>query len=65
MSRVIGVKMVDFYITQIGVNDANLNTDVAKYIDVICPDISKVAQMLDERNGQILASCTPRETFCG
>ena len=35
MSRVIGVKMVDFYITQIGANDANLNTNVAKYVDVI------------------------------
>ena len=42
MSRVIGVKMVDFYITQIGENDANLNTNVAKYVDVICPDIPKV-----------------------
>ena len=65
MSRVIGVKMVDFYITQIGVNDANLNTDVAKYIDVICPDIPKVAQMLDERNGQILARVPLERHFMG
>jgi len=35
MSRVIGIKMVDFYITQIGVNDASLNTDVAKFVDII------------------------------
>ena len=55
MSRVIGIKMVDFYITQVGENDTNLNTNIAKYVDVICPDVPKVAQMLDERNGQILA----------
>ena len=65
MSRVIGVKMVDFYITQIGENDAHLNTDVAKYVDVICPDIPKVAQMLDERNGQILARVPLERHFVG
>ena len=65
MSRVIGVKMVDFYITQIGANDANLNTNVAKYVDVICPDIPKVAQMLDERNGQILARVPLERHFVG
>ena len=65
MSRVIGVKMVDFYITQIGENDANLNTNVAKYVDVICPDIPKVAQMLDERNGQILARVPLERHFVG
>jgi len=65
MSRVIGVKMVDFYITQIGENDDNLNTNVAKYVDVICPDIPKVAQMLDERNGQILARVPLERHFGG
>ena len=55
MSRVLGIKMVDFYITQVGENDSNLNTNVAKYVDIICPDVPKVAQILDERRGQIFA----------
>jgi hypothetical protein len=54
MSRVLGIKMVDFYITQIGEN-AGTSTDVAKFIDIVCPDIPKVAQILDERHGQIFA----------
>ena len=58
MSRVIGIKMVDFYITQMG--EASPNADdhpnnIAKFVDIVCPDIPKAAQMLDERNGQILA----------
>jgi len=65
MSRVIGIKMVDFYITQIGENDSNLNTNIAKYVDVICPDVPKVAQMLDERNGQILARVPLERHFGG
>src|SRR5210317_1203855 len=55
MSRVLGIKMVDFYITQIGENNSNLNTDVAKFVDIVCPDVPKVAQILDERHGQIFA----------
>lgn len=65
MSRVIGIKMVDFYVTQIGENDSNLNTNIAKYIDVVCPDIPKVAQMLDERNGQLLARVPLERHFVG
>lgn len=65
MSRVIGIKMVDFYITQVGENDSNLNTNIAKYVDVVCPDIPKVAQMLDERNGQILARVPLERHFGG
>lgn len=65
MSRVIGIKMVDFYITQIGENDSSLNTDIAKYVDIVCPDIPKVAQMLDERNGQILARVPLERHFVG
>ena len=53
MSRVLGIKMVDFYITQVGENNSGSNTNVAKYIDVVCPEIPKVAQILDERHGQI------------
>jgi len=65
MSRVIGIKMVDFYVTQIGENDSNLNTNIAKYIDIVCPDVPKVAQMLDERNGQILARVPLERHFVG
>jgi len=58
MTQVCGLKPVDFYVTQIG--QANPNSDthvssVAKYIDITCEDIPKRAQILDERNGQILA----------
>jgi len=65
MSRVIGIKMVDFYITQVGENDSNLNTNVAKFVDIICPDIPKAAQMLDERNGQVLARVPLERHFGG
>ena len=57
-SRVLGVKLVDFYITQIGnatpVSEGN-PSDIAKYVDIVCPDIPQRAQMLDERHGQIFA----------
>ena len=58
ISQVIGLKLVDFYITQ--VCEANPNSDnhpsnIAKYVDVVCPDIPQKAQMLDERHGKILA----------
>ena len=65
MSRVLGIKMVDFYITQVGENDANLNTNVAKYVDIICPDVPKVAQILDERRGQIFARVPLERHFTG
>lgn len=58
MSRVIGIQLVDFYITQVGEADpVNLSgtTDIAKYVDIVCPDIPKVAQILDERHGQLFA----------
>jgi len=58
MGRVMGIKMVDFYITQVGEADPeNLigTGDIAKFVDIVCPDIPKVAQVLDERHGQIFA----------
>ena len=58
MSRVLGIKMVDFYITQVGesnpTNDSHAS-NIAKFVDIVCPEIPKVAQILDERHGQILA----------
>ena len=65
MGRVLGVKMVDFYITQVGENDSNLNTNVAKFVDIVCPDIPKPAQMLDERHGQIFARVPLERHFAG
>ncbi len=65
MSRVIGIKMVDFYVTQIGENTSELNTDVAKFIDILCNEIPKVAQVLDERHGQIFARVPLERHFTG
>ena len=65
MGRVLGVKMVDFYITQVGENDSNLNTNVAKYVDIVCPDIPKPAQILDERHGQVFARVPLERHFAG
>ena len=55
MSRVLGIKLVDFYITQIGDSGASGSTNIAKFVDIVCTEIPKVAQLLDERQGQILA----------
>jgi hypothetical protein len=56
MGRVLGVKMADFYITQVGEASPSVSpSNIAKYVDVVCPDIPKVAQILDERHGQVFA----------
>ena len=55
MSRVLGIKLVDFYITQIGDSGASGSSNIAKFVDIVCPEIPKVAQILDERQGQILS----------
>lgn len=65
MNKVIGIKMVDFYVTQVGQSDSTGNTNVAKYIDVVCPDVPKVAQLLDERKGQIFARVPLERSFTG
>ena len=65
MGRVLGIKMVDFYITQVGENDSNLNTNVAKFVDIVCPDIPKPAQILDERHGQVFARVPLERHFAG
>ena len=64
MSRVIGIQMVDFYITQVGENTGT-NTNVAKFVDIVCPEVPKVAQILDERHGQILARVPLERHFSG
>ena len=58
MSRVIGIQMVDFYITQVGESDPVNGVgpaDIAKFVDIVCPEVPKVAQILDERHGQVFA----------
>jgi hypothetical protein len=65
MSRVLGIKMVDFYVTQVGQNDGAGGTDIAKFVDIICPEVPKVAQILDERHGQILARVPIERHFSG
>ena len=65
MGRVLGIKMVDFYITQVGSNDASGGNDIAKYVDIICPEVPKVAQLLDERHGQVLARVPLERHFSG
>lgn len=54
IKNVIGVKMVDFYVTQVGTSNAS-GVNSAKYIDVICNDIPDAGQILDERKGRIFA----------
>ena len=65
MSRVLGIKMVDFYITQVGEHDAGLNTNIAKFVDIVCPEIPKAAQILDERHGQVFARVPLERHFTG
>ena len=65
MGRVLGIKLMDFYITQVGENNSNLNTNVAKFVDIVCPDIPKPAQMLDERHGQVFARVPLERHFTG
>jgi hypothetical protein len=54
MSDVIGIRLVDFYVTQVGESDDGTGT-VAKMIDIVCPDVPMVAQMLDARHGTVFA----------
>lgn len=57
MGRVLGIKLVDFYVTDVGEanpHSDNKETDIAEYIDIVCPEIPKSAQLLCERQGQIL-----------
>ena len=64
MTQVCGLKPVEFYITQIGENDLG-TTNVAKYVDIVCDDIPKRGQILNERNGQVLARIALERNFTG
>ena len=65
MSRVLGIKMVEFYITQVGESNSSTNTNIAKYVDIVCPEIPKVAQILDERHGQLFTRIPLERHFSG
>lgn len=56
MSEVIGVKVVDAYFMQVG-DHGLADGSVAKFVDIVCPQIPTCAQLLDGRRGQILARC--------
>ena len=64
MRDVIGIKLVDFFVTQIGSSDAG-NVNAAKYIDIYCPDIPTPGQILDERRGQIFNRIALERNFSG
>lgn len=65
LSKVCGVKVVEFYVTQVGGNDSNLNTNIAKYIDVVCDEIPTAGQILDERHSTILTRIPLERHFSG
>jgi len=52
MTKVIGVRLVDFYFTQL-IGNGGGGAVYARYVDLICPEIPKKAQLLDETMGQI------------
>jgi hypothetical protein len=65
LSKVCGIKVVEFYVTQVGGNSSNLNTDIAKYVDVVCEDIPTPGQILDERHSAILTRVPLERHFSG
>jgi hypothetical protein len=64
ISKVCGLKLVDFYVTQVG-NTGGGTGAGAKYIDIISEDVPKAAQMLDERKGQVFARVALERHFDG
>jgi len=62
MRNVIGLKLVDFFVSQIGSNDSGTGV---KYIDVLCPDLPDAAQILDERKSKIFARVPLERDFSG
>jgi hypothetical protein len=62
---VIGIKVVDFYVTQIGEGGDDGRSNQAKFIDIICHDVPTVAQMLSERTGQVLCRVPLERGFNG
>jgi hypothetical protein len=76
MKNVIGIKLVDFYVTQVGSFEmssgvdgvttlSNTSTLSVKYIDILCPDLPDTAQILDERKSKIFARIPLERDFSG
>ena len=68
MRNVIGLKIVDFYVTQIAsfeLGTSNTANTAVKYIDIICPDMPDSAQILDERKSRIFARVALERDFSG
>jgi len=61
---VIGIKLVDFYVTQIG-SSADGTGNEAKYVDIYCPQVPTPAQLLSERSGQLFARVALERNFKG
>jgi len=64
INKVCGLKVVDFYVTQVGVSGGGTGNG-AKYIDIVCDDIPKTAQILNERKGQIFTRIPLERIFDG
>lgn len=64
MKDVCGIRLVDFYVTQVGESSGGAG-NVAKVIDIICPDIPLPAQILDARMGRIFARIPIERSFSG
>jgi hypothetical protein len=68
MRNVIGLKVVDFYVTQIAsfeLGSATTAATAVKYIDILCPDMPDPAQILDERKSKIFARIPLERDFSG
>ena len=68
LRNVVGLKLVDFYVTQIGsftLGTDNSNSYAVKYIDILCPDLPDAAQILDERKSKIFARVPLERDFSG
>ena len=68
MRNVIGLKVVDFYVTQIAsfeLGTSNTADTAVKYIDILCPDMPDSAQILDERKSKIFARIPLERDFSG
>ena len=68
LKNVVGLKLVDFYVTQISSYENTVNETGAaavKYIDILCPDLPEQAHILDERRSKIFARVPLERDFSG
>ncbi len=68
LKNVVGLKLVDFYVTQVASfeeGDDTTSSTAVKYIDILCPDLPDPAQILDERKSKIFARIPLERDFSG